>query len=338
MTTHHAQAFWITHRRHGELIEAPLPGRPEGTLRVKTLYSGISKGTEGLVFNERVPSSEFERMQAPFQEGTFPFPIKYGYNCVGTVIEGPAHLLDKTVFALHPHQDVFDVPSSSVVVVPDDVPAERAILAANMETALNGCWDAAPLAGERITVIGAGVVGALVAYLCSKMPGTDVEVVDPNKTRCTLLSQLNLHHVLDQSEASGERDLIIHASGRPEGLCTALELAGMEARIIEMSWYGNTPVEVPLGQAFHAKRLTLRSSQVGALAPCQKPRWDYGRRLAKALDLLNDPILDHLISGESLFSSLPKRYGVILDDDATLCHRIRYTASPNDEQGPLCSA
>ncbi|HCR96177.1 MAG: zinc-dependent alcohol dehydrogenase [Halomonas sp.] len=321
-----ATAFWVTRPRVGELKKETLTSVGEEDVRVRALFSGVSRGTESLVFNARVPESEVERMQAPFQAGSFPAPVKYGYCSVGVVEQGPAHLLNKTVFCLYPHQDRYVVPASAVLPIPDSIPVPRAVLAANMETAINGVWDAEPMLGERVSVIGAGVVGALVAYLCSQIPGVSVTLIDINPKRQALAERLGLVFCTPE-KAPNDQDCIIHASGHPEGLRQALSQVGNEGRVIEMSWFGEGEVSIPLGGAFHSLRLSLRASQVGQLPAKLRPRWDFQRRLMLALSLLNDSRLDALISGESDFDALPQLAPKLFSTDSdVLCHRLRYPA------------
>ncbi len=268
-------------------------------------------------------ASEYHNMRAPFQQGDFPWPVKYGYASVGRVVNGPAELMGETVFCLYPHQQCYQVPASAVVPLPAGLPAARAILAANMETAVNGLWDAMPGVGDRIAVVGLGVVGLLTAWLASRIPGSRVTAVDTNPQRAAVAQKLGLHFT-SHSDAD-DFDLVIHASGQSAGLATALSLAGPEATVVEMSWYGDQPVSAPLGAAFHPRRLTLKSSQVGGINPLRQPRWDYRRRLTLALDLLQDPVLDVLISTESSFDEMPQVMPQILAPGGdTLCHRIRY--------------
>lgn len=262
-------------------------------------------------------------MRAPLQEGEFPFPVKYGYSIVGTMESGPDALVGQTVFCLHPHQDGFAAPAAALRPVPADVPAERAVLAPFMETALNAVWDGAIGPGDRVAVVGGGLIGCLVAYLASRMPGTEVTLVDPNEARLDHLRPWGCA-LKRPAEAPGDQDVVIHASGRPEGLGVALECAGIEARVVEASWFGAQPVSVPLGGAFHSRRLALVSSQVGSVPAARRARWTNERRLDAALRLLADPLLDRLFSGESAFSRLDRDYGAILSDPDTLCHRIRY--------------
>lgn len=321
-----ATAFWVIKPAEGELRREQLPTPGDDQVLVRSLYSGVSRGTESLVFNGRVPASEFSRMQAPFQSGAFPAPVKYGYCSVGKVEQGPDGLLDKTVFCLFPHQDYYVVPASAVVTIPENVPAARAVLAANMETAINGLWDAEPMLGEQLCVIGAGVVGALVAYLCAQIPGVDVHLVDINPERRQLAEQLGVAFCTPEN-APQDQDCVIHASGHSEGLRQAIELVGREGRIIEMSWFGEGDVSIPLGGAFHSQRLTLKASQVGQLPPKLRPRWDYQRRLRLALSLLVDERLDALISGESDFDQLPSLAPKLFGPGSVeLCHRLRYPA------------
>jgi hypothetical protein len=320
-----ARAFWVAAPGRGEIQPESIgtPGRDE--VAVTALYSAISRGTESLVFGGRVPQSEWQRMRAPFQAGDFPAPVKYGYSMVGRVENGAADMRGRTVFVLYPHQTHFIVPGSAVHVVPENVPAKRAVLAANMETALNGIWDARPHAGDRIAVIGAGTVGCLTAWLASRIPGCQVQLVDVNPRRREIAGALGLTFAAPADAARGA-DVVIHASGSPAGLELALQLAGDEATVVEMSWFGDQQVSLPLGGAFHARRLTILSSQVGRVAPAQRPRWDTRRRMQLAIELLADPALDALITGEDDFDRLPDVMARIASEPGdTICHRIRYT-------------
>jgi len=321
-----ATAFWITGRQRGELRTSNLPPCGKDEVRIRTLYSGISLGTEAIVFNNAVPSSESQRMRAPFQEGDFPAPVKYGYINVGRVEEGPDSLCGRSVFCLYPHQTQYIVPSSAITLLPPEIPAERAVLTANLETAVNALWDASASIGDRITVIGAGVVGCLVGWLAAGIPGCDVELIDVNPERKSVCQALGLNFSLPDN-AQNDRDLLIHTSATQSGLATALNLAAFEATILELSWYGDQSISIPLGGTFHSKRLQLRSSQVGQIAQSQRSRWDYKRRLMLALSLLKEDSLDNLISGESAFSDLPETYHYLFTKGRhSLCHRIKYDA------------
>jgi threonine dehydrogenase-like Zn-dependent dehydrogenase len=293
-------------------------------VRVRTLHSGISRGTEMLVFRGEVPSSEFDRMRAPFQEGDFPGPVKYGYASVGVVEEGPDTLVGRPVFCLHPHQTQYVVPTDAVHPLPEGVPPARAVLTANMETAINALWDASPRIGDRIAVVGGGVVGLLVAWLAGRVPGCEVELVDLRPSRQVVAQALGVAFA-EPRNATPEADLVVHASGSAEGLVTALKLAAFEATVIEMSWYGRREVALPLGEAFHARRLSLRSSQVGHVATAQRARWSHRRRLGLALSLLRDPVLDLLITDNAPFDELPDVMARLsAGSPDTLCQRIDY--------------
>lgn len=326
MTTD-ARAFWTVAPGRGEIRAEALPPAAPHEVVVRALFSGVSRGTESLVFHGRVPSEEYQRMRAPFQAGDFPAPVKYGYASVGRVESGPAELTGRTVFCLFPHQTAYVVPAAAVRLVPEAVPAERAVLAANMETALNGVWDARVAPGDRVTVVGGGTVGCLVAWLAGRIPGCDVQLVDVAPDRAEVAAHLGVGFALTGA-AARDRDVVIHASGAPAGLDVALSLAGFEATVVEMSWYGDTPVTAALGKAFHAQRLTLKSSQVGHVPAERRARWTYDRRMAAALALLAAPALDALITGDSPFDDLPGVMAALASDTSrALCHRVRYPAA-----------
>lgn len=301
-----------------------LPVMADGEVRVRTLHTGVSRGTEGLVFRGEVPASEAQRMRAPFQSGEFPGPVKYGYVNVGVVEAGPNDLLGRTVFCLYPHQTVYQVPAHAVVPLPDGVPPARALLAANLETAINALWDASPRLGDRIAVVGGGTLGLLVAWLAARLPGCEVQVVDTESGRADVAQALGAGFSLP-ADARADADLVVHTSGQGAGLATALRLAAFEATVLELSWYGNRAVSVPLGEAFHSQRLTLKSSQVGHVATPQRGRWNHRRRLELALSLLTDPVLDRLITHSAPFHELPAVLERLSTGAAdTLCHRIDY--------------
>ena len=319
-----AEALWYTAPGLADIRQEALAPPAAGEVRVRALFGAVSRGTEALVLAGRVPVSEFERMRSPFMAGNFPFPVKYGYATVGVIEGGAEASRGRTVFTLHPHQNFFNIPASAAVVLPDNLPPQRAVLAANMETALNAVWDAAPGPADRIAVVGAGVVGSLVAYLCGRFPAAEVTLVDINPARAELAKTLGVGFARPES-AKGHCDLVVHASGNPAGLGTALALAGEEATVLEMSWYGDAPVTAPLGGPFHSRRLRLISSQVGQIAPSHRPRWSHGRRLAAALALLTDARLDALLAPPVLFQDLAQRLPEILDArNGILCQLIAY--------------
>jgi threonine dehydrogenase-like Zn-dependent dehydrogenase len=320
-----ASAFWLREPGAGEIRSVRLPDPGPGEVLVRTRYSGISRGTETLVFAGGVPASQHAAMRAPFQEGDFPGPVKYGYLNVGVVEEGPPELLGRTVFCLYPHQTAYIVPAGAVVEVPAGVPATRAVLAGTVETAVNALWDAAPLVGDRITVVGAGMVGCCVAALLVRFPGARVQLVDPKPGRADVAAALGVEFARP-ADAAGGRDLVIHASATPAGLQRSLDLLAPEGAVIELSWYGDREVSLSLGGWFHSRRLGIRSSQVGAVALPRRASRTFGDRLALALELLRDPAFDTLITGESRFDQLPGVLaGLAAGTIPALCHLITYS-------------
>ncbi|KAB2975764.1 zinc-binding alcohol dehydrogenase [Streptomyces sp. SS1-1] len=318
-----ARAFWLSAPGQGEIREVALPEPGEGDVLVRSLYSGVSRGTETLVFRGGVPRSQHAAMRAPFQEGDFPAPVKYGYLSVGVVEEGPDALAGRTVFCLYPHQTRYVVPASAVTVVPDTVPAARAVLAGTVETAVNALWDAAPLVGDRIAVVGGGMVGCSVAALLARFPGVRLQLVDADPSRAEVAKALGVAFA-PPGDALGDCDLVVHASASEQGLARSLELLRPEGTVLELSWYGDRQVAVPLGEAFHSRRLVLRSSQVGTVSPARAGR-SYADRLALALDLLADPALDALVTGESPFEELPELLPKLASGRVpALCHRVSY--------------
>jgi NADPH:quinone reductase-like Zn-dependent oxidoreductase len=323
------RAFWLAAPERGEIRDGVLPLCGANDVQVRAIASAISRGTESLVFRGRVPVSEYQTMRCPFQEGDFPAPVKYGYASVGIVEMGPIALRGRRVFCLYPHQDRYVVPADAVVPVPDNVPDLRATLAANMETALNAMWDAAPRLGDRIAVIGAGVVGCFIASLAAKLPGTRVELIDIDQRRAAIAAALGCGFALPDA-ASGDCDVVFHVSASDAGLTTALHLAGFEATVMELSWYGDRTVAVPLGEAFHQRRLRLISSQVGAVATARRARRSYRARMETALALLADPVYDQLITGHCTLDTLPQRMAQLAaQPDGALAEIVRYAPRHN---------
>ncbi len=314
-------ALWVLAPGQAALRPATLLEAPEA-VALRARFSGISRGTESLVFQGRVPPGEWARMRCPFQEGAFPGPVKYGYSLVGQVASGPEQ--GRWAFALHPHQDECRLPPEAVHWLPVDLPPRRAVLAANMETAVNALWDGGVRVGDRVTVVGGGVVGLLVAYLCARIAGTRVSLVDTNPARAALARHLGLIWAGGDAEPPREADVVFHASGAPEGLVAALACAGFEARVVELSWYGDRPVTLPLGEAFHAQRLAIRASQVGHVAASRRARWSAGRRLALALELLRDPVLDQLLESDWPFADAPRALARVCGEPGALCQVLRY--------------
>jgi threonine dehydrogenase-like Zn-dependent dehydrogenase len=313
-----AHAFWLRAPGRGEIRPVVLPEPGRGDVVVRTLRSGVSRGTETLAFRGGAPP------RAPFQEGDFPGPVKYGYLNVGAVEEGPPELRGRTVFCLYPHQTAYVVPAGAVTVVPDDVPPARAVLAGTVETAINALWDEPPLIGDRVAVVGAGMVGCCVARLLARFPGVEVTLVDVDESRAAIAAALGARFARPE-DAAGERDLVVHTSATSAGLQRALELLAPEGTVLELSWYGNEPVQLSLGGAFHTNRLRIHASQVGTVSPARAAQRTTADRLALALDLLRDPAFDVLVTGESRFDELPDVMASLAAGRLpALCHTITY--------------
>ncbi|MDH2416871.1 dehydrogenase [Nocardioides sp. CER19] len=323
MTATTARAFVVVRPGTGEIREVALPAPGPGDVLVRTLHSGISRGTETLVFRGEVPEDQRERMRAPFQTGDLPGPVAYGYLNVGVVEAGPPELLGRTVFCLHPHQTAYVVPADAVVPVPDGVPARRAVLAGTVETAVNALWDAAPLVGDRVAVIGAGMVGCCVARLLAGIPGIEVTLVDIDKERAVTAHALGVGFATP-ADAEGERDLVVHTSASGEGLQVAVDLLADEGTVLEMSWYGDRAVQVGLGGAFHSRRLRIVASQVGSVARARRSRRTTTDRLALALSLLRDEAFDLLLTDRSPFEELPAVLAALAAGRPALCHTVDY--------------
>jgi len=319
-----AAAFWVTEPGRGQIRPVTLPDPGPDDVLVRTLRTGVSRGTETLVFGGHVPESQHATMRAPFQEGDFPGPVKYGYLNVGVVERGPEALAGRTVFCLYPHQTAYVVPAAAVTVVPDGVPAARAVLAGTVETAVNALWDARPLIGDRVAVVGAGMVGCCVARLLAAMPGVSVTLVDVDESRSSVATALGAAFALP-AEATGGLDLVVHTSGTSAGLQTSLDLLAPDGEVVELSWYGDAAVSVSLGGSFHSRRLAVRASQVGEVAAARRGRRTHAERLALALDLLRDPAFDVLLTGESRFEDLPDLMAELAEGATrTLCRSIIY--------------
>ena len=324
-----AEAFWLRTPGEGEIRPVAVPEPGPGEVLVRSLYSGVSRGTETLVFRGGVPQNQHAAMRAPFQDGDFPAPVKYGDLNVGIVEQGPAELVGRTVFCLYPHQTRYVVPVSAVTPVPDAVPAARAVLAGTVETAVNALWDATPLIGDRIAVVGAGMIGCGVAGVLARFPGARVQLVDTQPERAAVAAAFGIGFA-SPADALGDCDLVVHASATSQGLTRSLELLAPGGTVVELSWYGDRPVTVPLGEFFHSRRLTIRSSQVGTVSPAQQGRRSYADRLALSLELLADPAFDVLVTSESDFADLPAVLPRLAAGAPALCHRVRYGGTAPD--------
>jgi NADPH:quinone reductase-like Zn-dependent oxidoreductase len=322
--TPEAVAFWVRAPGVGELRTATVPEPDDGEVLVRALRSGVSRGTEALVFRGEVPVDQYAQMRAPFQEGDFPGPVKYGYLNVGVVEQGPPALRGRTVFSLYPHQSRYVVPASAVVPVPDGVPPARAVLAGTVETAVNALWDAPPLVGDRVTVVGGGMVGCCVARVAAGIPGVAVTLVDVDPSRAAVAAALGVAFA-GPDEAGGDQDLVVHTTATSAGLQTSLALLAPETSVLDLSWYGDREVRLSLGARFHSDRLGIRASQVGTVSPSRAGRRTYADRLRLALDLLGDSAFDALLTGSSTLAELPAVMARLADGDrTTICHTVTY--------------
>lgn len=326
------EARALIYRARGVAAVEPvaLPALGRGMIEVATSHSGLSRGTERLVFHGRVPEAEWQRMRAPHQVGDFPFPVRYGYAAVGRVTApADSSLIGRDVFCLHPHQTRFRVAADAVVPIPAPVSPSRAVLAANMETALNALWDAPLRPGARVLVVGMGMVGALLVALLGKRPDMSVTVTDVRPDSAAPLFDKFVKIASPGDVPARAFDLAFHSSASAGGLATALDALDFEGTLVELSWYGDRPVEVALGDNFHANRLRIVSSQVGHVAPVRRATTSRRDRLALALAALDDPLLDRLITEEVAFERLPERLPVLLGPSAPgVGVRIVYQAAP----------
>jgi threonine dehydrogenase-like Zn-dependent dehydrogenase len=330
-----ARAFWVRPPGGSEIRRVPLPRVGPDDALVRTQRSAVSRGTESLVLGGHVPPSQYRLMRAPFQEGELPGPVKYGYLNVGTVEEGPAALRGRAVFCLYPHQTAYVVPAAALVPVPAEVPGRRAVLAGTLETAVNAVWDLGALPGDRVAVVGAGMVGCCVARLLTQVPGVAVTLLDVDATRSDTARALGVafarpDDVRDADpgaagDGAGGYDFVVHTSATAAGLQLSLDLLAPDGEVLELSWYGDRPVELSLGGAFHSGRLAVRASQVGAVARSRRARRTRRERLVLAMDLLRDPAYDCLLTGESAFDELPAVLPRLASGElGGLCHSITY--------------
>ncbi|MEM1265092.1 MAG: zinc-binding alcohol dehydrogenase [Pseudomonadota bacterium] len=317
-----ADTLWSTAQGVMEIREEEVTRSETGVL-LRTLYSGVSRGTEATVLAGRVPPDLADAMRVPHQGGAFPFPVKYGYSLVGEVSDGPPDMRGKMAFALHPHQTQAALDRAAVHLLPDTLPPRRAVLTANTETALTVAWDAGAGPGDRVLVIGAGVVGLLVARVLRDLPGAEVTLLDQNLARSGVAARLGLALT---DIAPSDVDIAINASGSAAGLQRAIDAAGQEATVVEASWHGAGTQPLALGGAFHPRRLTLRSSQVGRIPPGRAPRWTHARRLATALNVLAEwPEVDALLGPEIAFPDAPRILPPLLAPGAdALCPILTY--------------
>ncbi len=319
-----ARSLWYLAPEKVQLRSESLKPLKDGEVRVRALFGALSRGTESLVYRGEIPESEYQRMAAPWMGGTFPYPVKYGYCHVGRIEDGPADWIGQRVFALRPHESMYVAALKDVVPLPVGLTPERAVLSANMETALNAVWDASPGPGDQILIVGGGVVGCLIAYLCAGLKGANVTLVDINPDRASVATALGVQFALPQN-APKECDVVFHCSASAAGLATAIGAAGEEAQVLELSWFGNREISLSLGGAFHSRQIRLQSSQVGHISATRRPRWTHRRRLQAAMGMLIDERLDVLLTHSVDFEDLPDQLPNLLGSKSqALCSLIRY--------------
>lgn len=332
-----ATAYWTTAKEQGELRSEKIQMPGHGEVLVRALYSGISKGTEMVVHNGAVPPRVAKEMRAPHQEGEFPGPVKFGYLSVGVVEDGPEEWNGQRVFCLNPHQDRYVVPVDSLTRIPDNVPSRRAVLTGTVETAVNALWEAGPRLGDRVAVVGAGLVGGMVATLLRSFPLERLQLVDLDPSKQQFANALGVEFV-HPDNAANDCDIVFHCSASQQGLERSLQLVGDEGDVIEVSWYANREVTVPLGEDFHARRLSIKASQVGVVARARRHRRTNADRLNLAVSLLADPVFDAFLTGSSPFAELPAVVKELAcgSRDA-LCHVIEYPTGASGTQTPTDS-
>ncbi|GAB3842067.1 zinc-dependent alcohol dehydrogenase [Nesterenkonia populi] len=316
--------YWTTGPSTSEIRETEVPVPDDGEALIETLVSGVSRGTEGLVHRGEVPDAVAHLMRAPNQLGDLPHPVSHGYLNVGVVREGAEHLVGQRVFTLSGHRQHVVMSTEDCHVLPAGMSAERALLAGIAEVALNGVWEAQLTLADRVAVVGAGLVG-LCAGLLAERAGAHVLMVDQNERRRALCERLGLAAAAPE-EAGGDQDVVLHTSASAAGLETALRIIGDDGAVVELSWYGTSAPQIPLGSDFHARRLRILGVQVGEVASPKRLRRTRTERLATALGLLADERFDALITGRSPLTQLPGEMNRLLADPETILHVIDYPA------------
>lgn len=326
-----ARQLWFVEPRAVQIREQALPDLQSGQLRLKTLFSAISAGTEMLVYRGQLPAGmALDDSLSAFDNQSVDYPLQYGYACVCEV-EGVGDAVDsnwqgKTVFAFLPHASHHICSLDAVIPVPDGVDPRQALFLANMETAVNLAQDGKPRLGERVVVLGQGVVGLLLSSVLARFPLTSLCAVDTLASRRELATQAGvssvfdagndadiatLHEQLNRHSATGGADLVYELSGSPEALNLAVELCGYSGRIVVGSWYGSKRAEINLGERFHRHRMSIVSSQVSTIAPELSGRWDKARRFAMAWDMIGKTDPAKLISHSLPFAEAGEAYRLL---------------------------
>ena len=293
------RALWHETTEHSTIRSVQIPMDSSKVL-VDARYSLISIGTELLVARGNVPPQLQVDMDVPYMEGDLMLPVKYGYSLVGVDTS-----TNTAVHLMHPHQDKCHVDRLSLFEIPDDVPLKRAALASNLETVLNATWDAAVSPGERVLIVGFGLIGSLIARVVADIPGVELIVAEVNPARARLASEMGFETIEIPLPASAPFDLAFNTSASGKGLQTALDMVGLEGRVIELSWYGNQQVSMSLGGEFHALRKRILSSQVSRIPAHMASRWNFKRRKEAVFRLLQNPAFDQHITHEITLDEAP---------------------------------
>ncbi len=323
-----SRSLWLTAPKMVEFRTETIPPPGSGEIRVQTIASALSQGTEMLVYRGEVPVDL--PLDLPALSGSFAFPIKYGYATVGRVLDlgddVTGFARGDAVFVHHPHQSTFVVPTNPAdgpapVRLPDDLDPLLGLFVANLETAVNVLLDSGIRLGETALVFGQGTVGLLIAQLLRHAGAGQVIVVDPLERRRTLAFKLGvdvalepgsemLERVMELTEGRGA-DVAIEVSGSGAALQSAIESVAVEGTVVVVSWYGTKTVSLALGEHFHRGRVRIRSSQVGRISPELSARWDHARRLRLSVELLPRLELSELISHRFRFDEAADAYRLV---------------------------
>ncbi|MEN0004557.1 MAG: zinc-binding alcohol dehydrogenase [Bacteroidota bacterium] len=301
----HSNALWHLSSSTSSLLSSAIPAPKEGQCLVKSEFSLISLGTERLVASGAVPVDLHQNMRVPYMEGSFELPVKYGYSLVGQVVTQGYPLSGKKVHLMHPHQSYCIVEAEALTLIPEKVPIRRAVLASNLETAVNAVWDSQVQIGDRVLVVGFGMIGALTALLLQQIAGVEVYIAERLPQRRALAQQLDFQLLAEETDF----DITFHTSSSSSGLQMAIDRLGYEGTSVELSWYGTKEVSMQLGASFHQQRKRLIASQVGQVPGSKQNRWDYRRRKQLVFQLLQQEKFDQLLTHEISLSEAPALFG-----------------------------
>jgi threonine dehydrogenase-like Zn-dependent dehydrogenase len=306
-----SHALWHRSASESEIITGDIRKEEGKELLVESFFSLVSIGTERTVALGMVPPEIREQMKVPYMEGSFSFPCKYGYSLVGKIIRGPAGLKNRFVHLMHPHQDMAWVHPSSVFPLPDGIPPRRAVLAGNMETAVNALWDSEISVGDSVLIAGFGIVGALIALLASCIPGVAIVVLETNEKRRSLAAKLGFDLFENFRTGNTPFDAALNTTGDENALQICIDNTGFESQVTEVSFYGTKAVSVRMGGNFHISRKRIAVSQVSNLPLKKLARWDHLRRKQLVYNLLKDNRFDCLVENAVPFHDAPVLFKLI---------------------------